>query len=85
MYGCRCAAGGGTPRLGLAVTFEEIHVHLWSLARGWPGAWFAQQVLRHNSSKQSFREAYWATVVLNCGAWVASIWWLPGWLASLRG
>lgn len=73
------AAGKGAWRI------SESALHLWSLAGGWPGAWFAQQVLRHKSSKQSFREAYWATVALNCGALGASIWWLPGWLASLRG
>ena len=57
---------------------SESTLHLWSLAGGWPGAWLAQQVLRHKSSKQSFREMYWATVVLNCGAIGAAIWWLPG-------
>ena len=35
------------------------------LAGGWPGAIVAQQVLRHKSSKASFRSAFWGTVVLN--------------------
>lgn len=43
----------------------ENTLHLFSLLGGWPGAWFAQQVLRHKSSKASFRAAYWATVVLH--------------------
>lgn len=66
------AAGQGNWRI------SESTLHLWSLAGGWPGAWFAQQVLRHKSRKQSFRETYWATVLLNCAALGASIWWLPG-------
>ncbi|MDF2464143.1 MAG: colD-shock DNA-binding protein [Ramlibacter sp.] len=72
------AAGQGNWRI------SESTLHLWSLAGGWPGAWFAQQVLRHKSSKPSFRETYWATVVLNLAALGASIWWLPGWLVSQR-
>jgi uncharacterized membrane protein YsdA (DUF1294 family)/cold shock CspA family protein len=35
------------------------------LAGGWPGAIVAQQLLRHKSSKQSFRSAFWVTVVAN--------------------
>jgi uncharacterized membrane protein YsdA (DUF1294 family) len=32
---------------------------------GWPGSIVAQQTLRHKTRKQSFRRAFWATVVLN--------------------
>ena len=53
---------------------REDTLHLWSLAGGWAGAWFAQQVLRHKSAKVSFRITYWATVVLHC-AGAAGIWW----------
>jgi uncharacterized membrane protein YsdA (DUF1294 family)/cold shock CspA family protein len=53
---------------------REDTLHLWSLAGGWAGAWFAQQMLRHKSAKVSFRITYWATVVLHC-AGVAGIWW----------
>lgn len=35
---------------------------------GWPGAIVAQQTLRHKTSKQSFRLAFWATVIFNFGA-----------------
>ena len=40
------------------------------LAGGWPGAIVAQQVLRHKSSKASFRSAFWGTVVLNVASFV---------------
>lgn len=40
------------------------------LLGGWPGAIVAQQVLRHKSSKASFRSAFWATVVLNVAGFV---------------
>ena len=59
---------------------NESHLHLLSLAGGWPGAWFAQQWLRHKSRKAEFRAVYWATVVLHCAAVVA---WLGGWLRGL--
>ncbi|TFZ08903.1 DUF1294 domain-containing protein [Ramlibacter humi] len=52
----------------------ENTLHLWSLAGGWPGAWVAQQVLRHKSSKPGFLAAFWATAVLHCAAvgyWLA--------------
>ncbi|WP_041675592.1 DUF1294 domain-containing protein [Ramlibacter tataouinensis] len=44
---------------------KEDTLHLWSLAGGWPGAWIAQQVLRHKSRKASFLAMYWTTVVLH--------------------
>lgn len=55
----------------------EKHLHLLSLAGGWPSAWCAQQWLRHKSSKQDFRTVYWTTVVLHCAALAA---WVGGWL-----
>ena len=57
---------------------KESHLHLLALAGGWPGAWFAQQWLRHKSSKVEFRAVYLVTVLLHCGALLA---WVAGWLA----
>ena len=59
---------------------KEDTLHLWSLAGGWPGAWWAQQVLRHKSRKASFRTGYWTTVSAHCTALGAWLWWLsPRW------
>ena len=58
----------------------ENHLHLLSLAGGWPGAWYAQQAMRHKSSKPSFRAVYWLTVLAHFGAlaaWVSGLA-LPG-------
>jgi uncharacterized membrane protein YsdA (DUF1294 family)/cold shock CspA family protein len=49
---------------------QESTLHLLALVGGWPGALVAQASLRHKSSKQSFRSAFWVTVVLNCAAFV---------------
>lgn len=54
---------------------KEETLHLWSLAGGWGGAWFAQQVLRHKSVKPSFRATYRATVTIHCAAAACGIWW----------
>jgi len=53
----------------------ESSLHLLSLIGGWPGAWWAQTLLRHKTSKDSFLSVYWTTVVLNAGALVA---WIGG-------
>ncbi|MBV7540519.1 cold shock and DUF1294 domain-containing protein [Acidovorax sp. sic0104] len=55
---------------------QESHLHMLSLAGGWPAAWLAQQAMRHKSSKQEFRAVYWLTVVVHCAvlaAWVARV------------
>jgi len=41
------------------------------LVGGWPGAIVAQQMLRHKTSKVSFRVAFWLTVLVNIGVFVA--------------
>ena len=38
---------------------------LLGLACGWPGALLAQQWLRHKTSKRSFQQMFWVTVVAN--------------------
>lgn len=45
---------------------NENTLHLLGLIGGWPGAFVAQELLRHKSKKQSFRIVFWTTVVLNC-------------------
>jgi uncharacterized membrane protein YsdA (DUF1294 family)/cold shock CspA family protein len=49
----------------------EQTLHIFAIAGGWPGALFAQQFLRHKTSKQSFVYAFWFTVLVNVGAFVA--------------
>lgn len=49
---------------------SENTLHLLGLAGGWPGAIVAQQLLRHKSSKVSFRSMFWVTVVMNVTAFV---------------
>jgi uncharacterized membrane protein YsdA (DUF1294 family) len=46
----------------------EKTLHTLALAGGWPGAWVAQKVLRHKTSKKEFQLVFWLTVVLNLGA-----------------
>jgi uncharacterized membrane protein YsdA (DUF1294 family) len=41
------------------------------LLGGWPGAIIAQQVMRHKSSKASFRSSFWRTIIFNVVAFVA--------------
>lgn len=43
----------------------ESTLHMLALAGGWPGALFAQHLLRHKSSKAAFRSVFWGTVALN--------------------
>lgn len=49
---------------------SESTLHLLAIGCGWPGALLAQQFLRHKSSKREFRAVFWATVVLNVGAFI---------------
>jgi uncharacterized membrane protein YsdA (DUF1294 family)/cold shock CspA family protein len=48
----------------------EKTLHMLAIAGGWPGALLAQQFLRHKSTKQPFRQVFWATALLNVGALV---------------
>jgi uncharacterized membrane protein YsdA (DUF1294 family) len=49
----------------------EKTLHLLALTGGWPGALFAQQLLRHKTSKPRFIAVFWLTVMLNVGLFVA--------------
>lgn len=66
-------------RAGRWRTSENLLL-LAGLACGWPGAVLAQTLLRHKSSKQSFRARFWVTVVFNAGACI----WLVSPLSPLR-
>lgn len=50
---------------------SESTLLLLGLVGGWPGAIVAQQMLRHKTSKVSFRVAFWLTVLVNVGVFVA--------------
>ncbi len=53
----------------------EEQLHVLAVISGWPGAWFAQQILRHKTVKQPFRSIYWGTVAVNTLALLAWILW----------
>jgi uncharacterized membrane protein YsdA (DUF1294 family) len=49
---------------------SERTLLLWGCIGGWPGAIVAQQKLRHKTQKVRFRQAFWATVIVNVGLFV---------------
>lgn len=51
----------------------EMTLHILAVFGGWSLAWFMQQKLRHKTQKQSFRQVYWLTVVLNLILIVAAL------------
>lgn len=53
---------------------QETTLHLLELLGGWPGAWVAQQTLRHKSRKPGYRVAFWTMVLLHAAALVAWLW-----------
>jgi len=52
----------------------ESTLHLLELTGGWPGAWIAQQWLRHKSRKLGYRVVFWTMVVLHVVALAAWCW-----------
>jgi len=44
---------------------SEKTLHLLSLVGGWPGAWIAQQRLRHKTQKTAFKVVFWLTAGVN--------------------
>lgn len=44
---------------------SESTLHFLALIGGWPGAIVAQQILRHKTTKASFRATFWVTVFAN--------------------
>ena len=67
------AADKNAARAG-AWRVSENQLHLLALLGGWPAAWWAQQRLRHKTSKVSFRVTYWLTVVLHCAGLIGWLW-----------
>ncbi len=63
---------------------KEDTLHLLALLGGWPGAWFAHQILRHKSRKAEFRTTYWATVLIHCAALTGWLFWLPSELLLIK-
>lgn len=55
----------------------ENTLHVLSVLGGWPGAVFAQQIFRHKTKKQSFRQVFWVTCAVNCV--------VLGWLMTEQG
>ena len=50
---------------------SENTLHILGLVGGWPGAIFAQKILRHKSKKEAFQTTFWVTVILN---FLAVVW-----------
>jgi uncharacterized membrane protein YsdA (DUF1294 family)/cold shock CspA family protein len=52
---------------------SEATLHLLELAGGWPGAWVAQQTMRHKTVKASYQLIYRAIVAAHMVFW--GLWW----------
>jgi uncharacterized membrane protein YsdA (DUF1294 family)/cold shock CspA family protein len=64
----------------------ESSMHLVEAAGGWPGAYIAQQTMRHKTVKRSYQVVYWAIVAGHVAFW--ALWLfspdlLRPWLSSL--
>lgn len=49
----------------------ETSLILLGMLGGWPGAILAQQLLRHKTTKESFRAVFWTSVLINVFVFVA--------------
>ena len=47
----------------------ESSLHLLEMLGGWPGAYIAQQTMRHKTVKTSYQVTYWLIVCLHVGFW----------------
>lgn len=48
----------------------ESSLHLVEAAGGWPGAYIAQQMMRHKTVKTSYQLIFWLIVLLHVGFWI---------------
>lgn len=53
----------------------EFTLHLLELCGGWPGAFFAQHLIRHKNAKVSFQIIFWLIALLHIAAWGAWLRW----------
>ncbi|MGK9063883.1 DUF1294 domain-containing protein [Stutzerimonas chloritidismutans] len=62
----------------------EARLHLLELFAGWPGAFVAQQVLRHKTRKLPFQVVFWIIVLAHQVAWLDYLYLhrLAAWLAG---
>lgn len=60
----------------------ENALHIVALLGGWPGALYAQQLLRHKSRKTSFQVVFWLTVMANAGVVIYLVTPHGAWLAT---
>jgi uncharacterized membrane protein YsdA (DUF1294 family) len=51
---------------------KETTSRLFGLIGGWPVAWLAQRVFRHESRKHELQTVSWTTVVPNCGGFAGT-------------
>lgn len=61
----------------------ENTLHIVALLGGWPGALYAQQLLRHKSRKLSFQVVFWLSVMANAGLVIYLVTPHGTWLAAL--
>ena len=48
---------------------SEFSLHLVEAAGGWPGAYVAQQTMRHKTVKASYQVVFWLIVSVHVGFW----------------
>lgn len=70
----------------------ESSLHLIEAAGGWPGAYVAQQTMRHKTIKPSYQVVYWLIVAGHVGFWALWLFapdlvhpWLPSLTEAQRG
>ena len=67
---------------------KEASLHLLALVGGWPGALWAQKILRHKSQKQPFKAILWLTIFVNISVFILVFTplgqqWLHNFIASI--